>query len=165
MIFNPFATSNVHQSLYGATFCLASKSIGSDSCYTVYRAHSKVTSNRVHYMLSLSTPSLPGVLARARKLMLAVVTHVYWLSVYIYLAKAKEVAQSCAVCHRFTLISPRYSVVIPSLPSQWQRSVKRSPASRAIDESYLSISLRPSSTWRSQTGEESSIFPDDCEYR
>lgn len=145
MIFNPFAASNVHQSLYGATFCLASKSIGSDSCHAVYRAHSKVTSNRVHYMLSLSTPSLPGVLARARKLMLAVVTHVYWLSVYIYLAKAKEVAQSCrglSPFHvNFVSLLCRYCLPL----SLSDRSVKGSPASCAIDESYLSTSLRPPS--------------------
>lgn len=63
-------------------------------------------------MLSLSTPSLPSI--RARKLMLAVVIHVY--CPYIYLANAKVVAQSCVDLSPFHINFVSLLIFIISLP-------------------------------------------------
>jgi len=75
------------------------------------------------------------------------------LYIYIYLANAKKLAQSCAVCHHFTLISVRYSYY--SSTSQWR--IRKSSASCKIDEGYLFIVLRSSTTQRSQTEKKLSI--------
>lgn len=112
------------------------------SAYIVYRMYPKVTFNRVHYRQPLSTPSLSGVHA-ARKLMLGSHSRAHWLFVYIYLGNLKELAQSCAVCHRSATISSpssRYLVVGPSVLDKGARY--------PVANGYSSITLCQSSiTW------------------
>ena len=150
------ALSNPHHSVYGAIFLpiiLASKIVDFNSRHTHTLSCTLQSNVESSTLPAVTIYSLPFWCTRMSDEARVRGSHscVDCLYIYIYLANAKKLAQSCAVCHHFTLISVRYSYY--SSTSQWRKS----SASCKIDEGYLFIILRSSTTQRSQTEKKLSI--------
>lgn len=143
MIFNPFATSNL-TSINHCMGQLFTYNVGKQIHRlwipaTPFIVHTpNVESSTLH---AVTIYSLPSWCTRTSEEAHARGSHSRVLTVRIYTpGYAKEVAQSCAVCHRFHVnFVTRYSLFYRFPPTLSDRLVKRSSASREIDENYLSI--------------------------